>query len=475
MRLALSLSLLIFLAKDMTIVLGIESSCDDTGVAIVKGDGQILSNCIDSQLKQHITNGGIIPMLAKEFHVYNIDKVARQAFEQSNLESMKQVDAIAVTTRPGLVKSLEVGLNYARILAKKYCRPLIPIHHMQAHALMPLLERKSIKFPFITLLISGGHSLLAIVERYNKFHLLGSSLDEAPGDVLDKVARRCRLKNLGKPFDSVSGGAAIEILSQIPGADAYRYFNNDYSVPMHMYKSCDFSFSGYRGKMETYYPHFDELWTAGNQENLLGELSHLCSSLQRAILIQLCKKLQRAIYYYKMHWRYEHTGAFGVENQSNHLGFDLRGLDDDNVDIVVSGGCAANNYFIQGLRRFCLKEIDADMQVFSPSKHLCNDNGLMIAWNGLLRYKDFKQRLETSTDAEKLSPSGLTRTFCDKLDNSVLLDESDTDVIEAESSSDIGEDLRPSVRTKDFVLSKFKDPELKFARSADKNQIVNKQ
>lgn len=448
----------------MAIVLGIESSCDDTGVAIVRQDGRILSNCINSQLQQHITHGGIIPMLAKEYHVYSIDKVARQAFEESNIKSIKDVNAIAVTTRPGLLKSLQVGLNYGRILAKKYSKPLIPIHHMQAHALMPLLEAKSIRFPFIALLISGGHSILSIVERYSKFHLLGSTMDEAPGDLLDKVARRCRFKNLGDPFDRISGGAAVELLSQLPGANQFKYFNDDRSIPMLRFKSCDFSFSGYRGNLETLYPMFDELWTTGDRKKLLSELSHLCSSLQRAILIQLCKKLQRAIYYFRMHWRHANTGAFKREDESDHLGFDLNTLDDDTLDIVVSGGCAANDYIIKGLRRFCQREVDENIRIFSPRKLLCNDNGLMIAWNGILRYKDFEQKCESYENLKKLEASELTRRFCDTLNYSVILDESDMDSVEAESDSRIGEDISLDVRTKDFMLGRFKDPEFKFEK-----------
>lgn len=441
-------------------VLGIESSCDDTGVAIVRQDGKILSNCINSQLRQHITHGGIIPMLAKEYHVDNIDNVAKQAFKESGLESVAQdIDAIAVSTRPGLASSLQVGLNYARTLAKKYSKPLIPIHHMQAHALMPLLEHKTrIRFPLIALLISGGHGILSIAERYNRFHVLGVTEDEAPGDLLDKVARRTRLRNLGEPFDRISGGAAIELLSQSAGSDSCKYFNDDRSVPMLLRRSCDLSFSGYRGTLETIYPKIDELWATGKREELLKELSDLSSSLQRGMLIQFCKKLQRAIHYYRSHWRFANEDAFSRGNQSSHLGFDLCKAD-DGPDIVVSGGCAANRYFIEGLQRFCRHEVDENTNVYSPSKGLCNDNGLMIAWNGMLRLQDFEENLKA--DGQLLEPTG---GFCDSLDDSIIKDQSKMDEVEVKADCAIGSDLRSDLISKSIELGKFQDPQLRLGR-----------
>lgn len=432
-------------------VLGIESSCDDTGVAIVREDGKILSNCVHSQLKRHLDNGGIIPTVAKDYHIQNIDNVAKKAFIESGLESVaKDIDAIAVTTRPGLHFSLQVGFNYAKKLAQKYSKPLIPIHHMQAHSLMPLLQTRSIKFPFLTLLLSGGHCLLAIVNRYNKFDLLGSARDEAPGDLLDKVARRFKLKNLGPPFDSISGGSAIELLAKIDGADKYKYFN---SIPMSSVADCDFSFTGYRGSIEKLTPVVDQLWIFGNHHDLIKELGHICASLQRVMLIQIIKKLQRAYFYYRMRWRYDNQDAFRSDNLTKHLGFDLLEIEDDKntIDVVVSGGVAANSYLIEGIRIGCKECIDSRINVYAPDKNLCSDNGLMIAWNGMLRYIDYLQ------DNNKFQPN--------ELDNSVITNISDMSLVEVKAQFSLGSDLRKKVKSADFKLPKLKHREFKLINS----------
>lgn len=432
-------------------VLGIESSCDDTGVAIVGHDGKILSNCVHSQLKRHLLHGGIIPMVAKEYHVDNIDRIAKQAFQESGLLSVAQnIDTIAVSTRPGFNFSLQVGLNYAKTLAKKYSKPLIPIHHMQAHALMPLLQNRFIKFPFIALLISGGHCLLTICERYNKFHLLGSTHDDAPGDLLDKVARRMRLKNLGPPFDSISGGAAIELLSQRKNANRFKYFNCEESVPMIRQRNCDFSFAGYRGVFEKIVPTIDQLWESGDRDKLLDELGHVCGSLQRAILIQLFRKLQRAMLFYRMYWRYNNPDAFNQENSNtNHLGFGIRRANNEDfdwLDVVVSGGVAANSYLIEGLKLACKQDIDPNFNVHAPTKDLCSDNGLMVAWNGLLRYLDCqKSQINNEVD----------------LNDSVIFDPKQMDLVEAISEYPIGLDITQQVKHNDFKLSKLTFSELK--------------
>lgn len=440
-------------------VFGIETSCDDTGVAILRQDGFILSNRVHSQMKQHLNHGGIIPMMAKEYHINNIDRVAKEAFLESGLASVaRDIDAIAVTTRPGLDFSLKVGLNYARQLAKKYSKPLIPIHHMQAHSLMPLLENRSIKFPYLTLLISGGHCLLAICERYNKFHVMGQSLDDAPGELLDKVARRMRVKNLGDPYDRISGGAAVELLARQPNSNRFKYFNDDRAVPMLRLSSCNFSFSGYRGNFDKIVPVIDDLWAAGNRSKLLDELGHLCSSLQRAILVQIFRKLQRALLYYRMHWRYNNPGAFQTTSDQ-HLGFGIReanGIDDEWPDIVVSGGVAANKYFMDHLRSCCASDIESTngISIYAPSTSLCGDNGLMIAWNGMLRYLGHvKSNLD---DLDKGSQGG---SEC--LNDSVIFNLDDMDGLETMATSLMGLDITKQVSISNFKLAKPNNPELK--------------
>lgn len=443
-------------------VLGIESSCDDTGVAIVGRNGKILSNCIHSPLKEHLTLGGIIPVIAKEFHLMNIDKVANKAFQESKLQSIaSDIDAIAVTTRPGLDFSLKVGLNYAKRLVKKYSKPLIPIHHMQAHALMPLLENRSIKFPFMALLVSGGHCLLSIAKRYNEFELLGESRDDAPGDVLDKIARRLKLRNLGPPFDRISGGAAIELLSRREDADRFKYFaSSDGNYPMAQHQDCTFSFSAYRSMFDKFVPVIDTLWARGDRDVLQQELGHVCASLQRVMLIQIAKRLQRAIMYYRMFWKYENEAVFASDGDTSHLGFELRKLveeDDSCIDVVVSGGVAANKYLVDGIRLACEKGFETNNRVFAPSKALCSDNGLMIAWNGMLKYQDYLDR------GDQHYSSNQTNLNCD-IHQSVIVDSSQMDLLDRQATCPIGRDISESIRMKSMKLQKLNHPEFKIKR-----------
>lgn len=435
-------------------VLGIESSCDDTGVAVIDQDGQVLSNCINSQLKQHLYNGGIIPGLARDFHLQNIDTVARQAIKESGLKTVaKDIDAITVSTRPGLQHSLQVGLDYARVLAKKYSKPLIPIHHMQAHALMPLMQNRAIRFPALALLISGGHCILSVAKKYNEFHILGCTKDDSPGDMLDKIARRFKLRNLGPPFDEISGGAALELLSRREGANKFKYFNLEGAIPMARHKGCHFSFTGYRGVIEFLAPEVDLLWSSGRHEELLDELSHIASSLQRAILIQLVRKLQRAYMFYRMHWRYQNEDAYKSDGNTKHIGFDIRDIGEESgeVDVLVSGGVAANTYLIDNIRASC-QAIDPNIRVFVPQKKLCSDNGVMVAWNGMLRYLDFLSNKSVNSDRAHL-------------DDDVICDAAKMDQIRVSPKSDMGIDISAQVEGLSFGLCKLPLEELRLKAS----------
>lgn len=434
------------LSKRNAVVIGFESTCDDTGVAIVDNNNQILANQLHSQMKRHLWNGGIIPMLAKELHVEEIDNVALRALQESKLGSVSDnIDAIAISNRPGLYHSIKVGLNYATTLAQKYSKPLIPIHHMQAHALMPLLEHKQIRFPYLTLLISGGHCILAVAKRFDNFHILGQSTDDAPGDLLDKFARRTKLRNLGSPFDNMSGGAAIELLART--GDRYRYFNTEPVIPKFKHKTCNFSFSGYRGCYEPLLPKIDDLWLQGDRPALMREISDMCASLQRVVLIQLVRRIQRAMAYFRMYWRYENEDAFLNVSNSQHLGYGLLKQDydmtNDCVDLLVSGGVAANNYIIEGIRNICSESLDSNIQVYSPRKDLCNDNGLMIAWNGLLHYRNYLQSGDTTT---------------------VQFNSQEFKQIDALPVDPMGVDLTSHIRSANFDLKGMKHDELKIGK-----------
>lgn len=338
-------------------VLGIETSCDETGIAIVSQNGEILSDVCRSQLRMHLSNGGIIPPIARDLHKQCIDDCVRQSLRLAKL-SPQELTAIAVTVRPGLPLSLVIGKNYAKTLALKYNKPLIPIHHMEAHALIALMNNR-LEFPFVTLLISGGHCLLGLVRDVNRFELFGESFDDAPGDLLDKIARKLRLKNLGSPYNEISGGAALELCAR--SGDPFAYFQKFVSYPLYTQtvRSCHFSFSGF-------YPMVNKVIDTLEQQlntepdRVLKQAPDICASLQYAVTFMFIKRLQRAFNYIN----------------------DYNIIDGQPIKLVISGGCASNQFITDSIRNFCKSQ---EVEVFVPPKKLCTDNGVMIAWNGILK------------------------------------------------------------------------------------------
>jgi N6-L-threonylcarbamoyladenine synthase len=203
----------------------------------------ILGEAKHSQQDTHLKFGGIIPPVAQAFHRKHIKTIVDETLKRSNL-SMNAIDAIAVTNRPGLQLSLLVGVRYAKHLARQFNKPIIPIHHMEAHALTARLSHK-IEFPFLCLLISGGHSLLTLVKSVTEFELLGEHLDDAPGEAMDKVARRLKIHNLPE-YANMSGGAAIEKAAKDVVVD--RTYN--FTLPLAGRRDCQFSFAGLKNSAQ---------------------------------------------------------------------------------------------------------------------------------------------------------------------------------------------------------------------------------
>ncbi|XP_068103009.1 tRNA N6-adenosine threonylcarbamoyltransferase, mitochondrial-like [Hyperolius riggenbachi] len=224
--------------KYSRVVLGIETSCDETGAAVVDENGKILGDALLSQKEVHLKTGGIIPSVAQQLHKENIHRVVNEAILSSGI-SPSYLSAIATTVKPGIALCLEAGLTYSLNLVKQYKKPFIPIHHMEAHALTIRLLHP-VEFPFLVLLISGGHCILALAQGISDYLLLGQSLDEAPGVSLDKVARRLSLIKHPE-CSSLSGGQAIEHLSSY-GDKTFCKFR----LPMVKHQDCNFSFSGLR-------------------------------------------------------------------------------------------------------------------------------------------------------------------------------------------------------------------------------------
>lgn len=371
-------------------VLGIETSCDDTAAAILDTNGRILSHACHSQLKEHLHNGGIIPPIAKDLHAANIDRVISTALHQADMR-MSDVDYIAVTNRPGLPLSLHVGVNFAKRLAIKYNKPIIPIHHMEAHALIGMLSHPELKFPFLVLLLSGGHAQIALVKDVNQFFLLGASLDDAPGETFDKIARRLKLRNLGHPFDEISGGAAIELMAKT--GDPLKFYNTNTFIPLQKERSCDFSFSGFK--------NFNKLINRLEEEQQtepdvpLDEAADIAASLQYLIACHIFKQLARAATFVERTRIYDKTTQVTREsllnNYCDHMIEDTpeNGL---HLNIVLSGGVACSDYFASCLSRFCssfkgYRDSTTLSAVIPRPKHLCSDNGIMIAWNAVLKLR----------------------------------------------------------------------------------------
>uniref|UniRef100_UPI00398E8E21 tRNA N6-adenosine threonylcarbamoyltransferase, mitochondrial isoform X2 n=1 Tax=Pristiophorus japonicus TaxID=55135 RepID=UPI00398E8E21 len=328
------------------VVLGIETSCDDTGAAVVDETGKILGEALYSQKEIHLKAGGIIPPVAQRLHKEHIERVVQEAVDNSGV-SPCELTAVATTVKPGLALSLGVGLEYSLKLIEQYKKPFIPIHHMEAHALI-IRMLHLVEFPFLVLLVSGGHSLLAVARGVSDFLLLGQTLDEAPGDTLDKVARRLSLRN-HPTCCTMSGGEAIEYLAKIGNR-----LHVELTQPMSQHLDCDFSFSGLRNQVNQIIIKKER--EEGFQEGqILSCVNDIAAAVQHTVAAHLAKRTHRAILFCKKE---------GLLPQPKPA-------------LVVSGGVASNEYIRKALR------IVTEANGFSlrcPPPKLCTDNGIMIAW-----------------------------------------------------------------------------------------------
>ncbi|CAL1291875.1 unnamed protein product [Larinioides sclopetarius] len=336
------------------LVLGIETSCDDTGAAVVDENGVVLGEGFESQMKIHLDNGGVIPHIAVHFHKENIKSVVSSALENSKI-NLEDVSAIAVTTKPGLKGSLLVGVTYAKKLAEESQKPLIPVHHMEAHALTARLLHE-IPFPFLCLLASGGHCQLTLVKGVNEFLLLGDSMHNSPGEVLDKIARRLKLQNLPECYE-MSGGKAIDYMAR--GGDP-KAFN--FPLSMAQYRDCNFSFSGFISYSMTTIAREEEKHDVP-ADGVIPTVRDFCASLLHGYAVHLSHRIIR---------------AFAFCEQENLISSNQRTL-------VFSGGVACNAYIKTALEQLCASSLNA--KFFVPPPKLCTDNGIMIAWNGMEKLK----------------------------------------------------------------------------------------
>ena len=318
-------------------VLGIETSCDETAAAIVTGEGAILANIVHSQIDEHTPFAGVVPEIAARAHVEKLDEVVERAFAEAGC-GIRDADAIAATAGPGLIGGVMVGFTTAKALALATGKPLIAVNHLEAHALTVRMTDQT-PFPYLLLLVSGGHCQILLVRGVGDYRRMGATIDDAVGEAFDKTAK---LLQLGFP-----GGPAVEKLA-LEG-DPARF---DLPRPMMGRSELDFSFSG----LKTAVRHAATGMGSGITRT---DIADLCASFQAAIGDVLSDRIRRAI---------EACVRDGV---------DLNAL-------VVAGGVAANRY----LRDRLQETANADGLAFvAPPPRLCTDNGAMVAWAGIERLK----------------------------------------------------------------------------------------
>ncbi len=311
------------------IVMGVESSCDETSVSLVENGKTVLSNEVLSQIDIHQAYGGVVPEIASREHVKGITMVFDQAMQKAG-KSYKDIDLVAVTNGPGLIGSLLIGINAAKVVSLNYDIPLVGIQHIAGHIYANGIEHE-MEFPLLALVVSGGHTELVLMKEHYEFEKLGETMDDAVGEAYDKVARV-----LGLPYP---GGPQVDKLAAT-GKDIYGF-------PRPMIDSGDFnfSFSGLKS-------HVINLHHNLEQRKEPYEVADFCRSFQEAVTDVLVKKTKEAA------------------NQHNVK------------QVIVAGGVAAN----RGLRAKITQEI-TDVPVFFPAIRYCTDNAAMIAVAGYFKYR----------------------------------------------------------------------------------------
>ena len=322
-------------------ILGIETSCDETGVAIYDEEKGLIANQLHTQIALHADYGGVVPELASRDHIRKLAPLLQAALQEAHLTA-KDIDGIAYTSGPGLVGALLVGSTVARSLAYAWNIPAIGVHHMEGHLLAPMLEENPPHFPFVALLVSGGHTQLVRVDGVGRYELLGESIDDAAGEVFDKTA-----KLLGLDYP---GGAALARLA-LKGTPSRFAFPR----PMTDRPGLDFSFSG----LKTFAAN--TLHQVMQEEGELTEQSKadIAYAFQEAVVDTLAIKCKRAL---------KQTGL---------------------KRLVIAGGVSANKQLRQTLAEL-MQQLGGE--VFYPQPQFCTDNGAMIAYAGFLRLKQGQQQ-----------------------------------------------------------------------------------
>ncbi|MBC8716473.1 tRNA (adenosine(37)-N6)-threonylcarbamoyltransferase complex transferase subunit TsaD [Ochrobactrum sp. Marseille-Q0166] len=321
-------------------ILGIETSCDETAAAIVErddsGKGHILSNVVLSQIAEHEPYGGVVPEIAARAHVEALDRLVERALKDANLK-LDDVDAIAATAGPGLIGGLIVGLMTAKAMAMAANKPFYAVNHLEGHALTARLT-DDLPFPYLLLLVSGGHTQMVLVRGLGDYERLGTTIDDALGEAFDKTA-----KLLGLPYP---GGPAVERMA-LKG-DPKRF---PLPRPLKGEARLDFSFSGLKTAVRQ---TATELAPLSDQD-----VSDICASFQDAVADTLSDRVKRSLERFKEEFP-----------------------DCDTPSLIVAGGVAANKTLRASLEKLCAKH---GFSFIAPPLNLCTDNAAMIAWVGAER------------------------------------------------------------------------------------------
>ncbi len=311
------------------ITLGIESSCDETAVAVVRDGREVLSNIINSQIDIHTLYGGVVPEIASRNHIDNISNVYKEAIKQSGV-SIEEIDAVTCTYGPGLVGALLVGLSYGKALSYAISKPLIGVNHIEGHIASNYITHKDLEPPFICVMMSGGNTQIVHVKDYTEFEVLGKTRDDAIGESFDKIAR---VIGLGYP-----GGPKVDKLAQQGEANI--------KLPKTHFDNMDFSFSGIKTAVINI-----------NHNTIDINKADLCKSFEKTVTEILIENVKKAI-------------------DKTEVG-----------TVVLAGGVSANSY----IRKEFLNLEKEGIKIYMPDLKLCTDNAAMIASAGYYNYINGKR------------------------------------------------------------------------------------
>lgn len=328
------------------IILGIETSCDETATAVVRSDGTILSNLVLSQLKEHEAFGGVVPEIAARAHLDHLDTLIKAAMKEAKMD-FADLDGVAATSGPGLIGGVMVGMMAGKAIAAAHDLPFIGVNHLEAHLLTARLTNK-VEFPYLVLLVSGGHTQILVAEDVGIYKRWGTTIDDALGECFDKSAK---LMGLGYP-----GGPNLEKMAAqcTDSKNAIKHF--PLPTPLKGRDGCDFSFSG----LKTAVRNHVEALPDGNLKK--DDIADLCYSFQNTVGLVIKDRCQNAIQqFFNTYTQTAKTPSF-----------------------IACGGVAANQHL-----RDILQDLTntSNMDFIAPPLPLCSDNGAMIAWTGIERLK----------------------------------------------------------------------------------------